>query len=84
VAGELCRGCQDLVFVIFWYIDAGKSFFVTPSDSVALIAASAAEAIPYFKGGLKVLVPDPHSRDSLVNHQGVKMTANKGGPHVLL
>ena len=32
---------------------AGKKFFVTPSDSVALIAASAAEAIPYFKGGLK-------------------------------
>ncbi len=26
---------------------------MTPSDSVALIAASAAEAIPYFKGGLK-------------------------------
>ena len=37
--------------------DAGKSFFVTPSDSVALLAASAAEAIPYFKGGLKVLCP---------------------------
>ena len=26
---------------------------MTPSDSVAVIAASAAEAIPYFKGGLK-------------------------------
>jgi hypothetical protein len=36
--------------------DAGKSFFVTPSDSVALLAASAADAIPYFKGGLKVSV----------------------------
>jgi len=26
---------------------------VTPSDSVALIAASAAESIPYFKGKIK-------------------------------
>lgn len=26
---------------------------MTPSDSVALIAASAAEAIPYFKSGLE-------------------------------
>ncbi len=32
---------------------AGKKFFVTPSDSVALIAASAAESIPYFKGKIK-------------------------------
>ena len=32
----------------------GSSFFVTPSDSVAIIAANAQEAIPYFKGGLKV------------------------------
>lgn len=31
----------------------GKGFFVTPSDSVALIAAKAASAIPYFKDGLK-------------------------------
>lgn len=28
-------------------------FFVTPSDSVAIIAANAVEAIPYFSGGLK-------------------------------
>lgn len=28
-------------------------FFVTPSDSVAIIAANAVEAIPYFKTGLK-------------------------------
>ncbi|MCI23386.1 phosphoglucomutase chloroplastic-like, partial [Trifolium medium] len=27
----------------------GSSFFVTPSDSVAVIAANAKEAIPYFK-----------------------------------
>ncbi len=31
----------------------GSSFFMTPSDSVAIIAANAQEAIPYFKGGLK-------------------------------
>lgn len=32
----------------------GSHFFVTPSDSVAIIAANAQAAIPYFKGGLKV------------------------------
>lgn len=31
----------------------GKNFFITPSDSVAMIAANAQECIPYFKGGLK-------------------------------
>lgn len=31
----------------------GKRFFVTPSDSVAIIAANAVESIPYFSGGLK-------------------------------
>eukprot|EP00252_Welwitschia_mirabilis_P027425 TRINITY_DN93_c0_g1_i1.p1 TRINITY_DN93_c0_g1~~TRINITY_DN93_c0_g1_i1.p1 ORF type:complete len:583 (-),score=135.10 TRINITY_DN93_c0_g1_i1:304-2052(-) len=31
----------------------GKRFFVTPSDSVAIIAANAVEAIPYFSSGLK-------------------------------
>jgi len=30
----------------------GKKFFVTPSDSVAVIAANATECIPYFKGKL--------------------------------
>lgn len=33
----------------------GDHFFVTPSDSVALIAANAQESIPYFKTGLKGL-----------------------------
>ncbi|GLT76732.1 hypothetical protein SLA2020_483750 [Shorea laevis] len=33
----------------------GKRFFVTPSDSVAIIAANAQEAIPYFKNGPKGL-----------------------------
>ena len=32
----------------------GSHFFVTPSDSVAIIAANAQAAIPYFKAGLKV------------------------------
>lgn len=32
----------------------GRSFFVTPSDSVAVIAANAKEAIPYFKNGVNV------------------------------
>ncbi|XP_021909718.1 phosphoglucomutase, cytoplasmic [Carica papaya] len=31
----------------------GKRFFVTPSDSVAIIAANAVDAIPYFSAGLK-------------------------------
>ncbi|KAL2550304.1 Phosphoglucomutase [Forsythia ovata] len=33
----------------------GREFFVTPSDSVAIIAANAQEAIPYFKTGPKGL-----------------------------
>lgn len=32
----------------------GRGFFVTPSDSVAIIAANAQEAIPYFNTGAKV------------------------------
>lgn len=32
----------------------GRGFFVTPSDSVAIIAANAQEAIPYFRSGIKV------------------------------
>lgn len=32
----------------------GRGFFITPSDSVAIIAANAEEAIPYFKDGAKV------------------------------
>ncbi|KAK1297220.1 hypothetical protein QJS10_CPB15g00708 [Acorus calamus] len=33
----------------------GRSFFVTPSDSVAIIAANAQDAIPYFRNGPKGL-----------------------------
>lgn len=32
----------------------GRGFFITPSDSVAIIAANAQAAIPYFKHGPKV------------------------------
>lgn len=32
----------------------GRGFFVTPSDSVAIIAANAQEAIPYFRSVIKV------------------------------
>lgn len=34
----------------------GRGFFVTPSDSVAIIAANAQEAIPYFQSGPKVQI----------------------------
>lgn len=32
----------------------GRRFFITPSDSVAIIAANAQAAIPYFQSGPKV------------------------------
>jgi len=32
----------------------GRQFFITPSDSVAIIAANAQAAIPYFQNGPKV------------------------------
>ena len=35
----------------------GRKFFVTPSDSVAMIAANAQQCIPYFAAGLKVRAP---------------------------
>lgn len=45
--GAACDGDADRNMVL------GKRFFVTPSDSVAIIAANAVESIPYFRGGLK-------------------------------
>lgn len=51
--------------ILFYYIHSGdgdrnmilgRQFFVTPSDSVAIIAANAKEAIPYFKSGPKVSI----------------------------
>lgn len=35
----------------------GTKFFITPSDSVAMIAANAEACIPYFKSGIKVRAP---------------------------
>lgn len=45
---NLCSGDGDRNMIL------GRSFFVTPSDSVAVIAANAREAVPYFKNGVKV------------------------------
>ncbi|KAK9813312.1 hypothetical protein WJX72_012352 [[Myrmecia] bisecta] len=45
--GAACDGDADRNMIL------GRRFFVTPSDSVAVIAAHAQEAIPYFKSGLK-------------------------------
>lgn len=42
---------QQHFFTYYFYSD--YRFFVTPSDSVAIIAANAVQAIPYFSGGLK-------------------------------
>jgi phosphoglucomutase len=41
--GAACDGDADRNMIL------GKKFFVTPSDSVAIIAANATAAIPYFK-----------------------------------
>lgn len=45
--GAACDGDADRNMIL------GARFFVTPSDSVAIIAANAKEAIPYFHSGLK-------------------------------
>lgn len=55
----------------------GKAFFVTPSDSVAIIAANA-EAIPYFasKGGLKGVarsMPTSAALDRVAEKKGIRM-----------
>lgn len=42
-----------LIILILNYSYSDVRFFVTPSDSVAIIAANAVQAIPYFSGGLK-------------------------------
>lgn len=47
---NLCSGDGDRNMIL------GSSFFVTPSDSVAVIAANAREAIPYFKSSVKVKI----------------------------
>ena len=45
--GAACDGDADRNMIL------SSRFFVTPSDSVAIIAAYAKEAIPYFYRGLK-------------------------------
>ena len=51
----------------------GKNFFVTPSDSVAIISANAS-CIPYFKGGIKGLarsMPTSVALDSVAKKMNV-------------
>jgi len=53
----------------------GRRFFVTPSDSVAIIAANARECIPYFKGGIKGLarsMPTSGALDLVAKDMGVE------------
>jgi phosphoglucomutase len=53
----------------------GKQFFVTPSDSVAIIAANAT-CIPYFSAGLKALarsMPTSGAADRVAAKLGVKL-----------
>ncbi|KAI3910363.1 hypothetical protein MKX01_034757 [Papaver californicum] len=53
----------------------GKRFFVTPSDSVAIIAANAVKAIPYFSSGLKGVarsMPTSAALDVVAKHLNLK------------
>ncbi|KAK3221984.1 hypothetical protein Dsin_009009 [Dipteronia sinensis] len=53
----------------------GKRFFVTPSDSVAIIAANAVESIPYFYSGLKGVarsMPTSAALDVVAKHLNLK------------
>lgn len=53
----------------------GKRFFVTPSDSVAIIAANAVDAIPYFSAGLKGVarsMPTSAALDVVAKHLKLK------------
>ncbi len=52
----------------------GNNFFVTPSDSVAVIAANAQECIPYFKDGLKGVarsMPTSAALDNVAKDMGI-------------
>lgn len=54
----------------------GKGFFVTPSDSVAVIASKAVEAIPYFSKGLKGVarsMPTAGALDHVARGLGIEM-----------
>ncbi|XWS22858.1 hypothetical protein CRYUN_Cryun29cG0072100 [Craigia yunnanensis] len=53
----------------------GKRFFVTPSDSVAIIAANAVDTIPYFSSGLKGVarsMPTSAALDVVAQHLNLK------------
>lgn len=53
----------------------GNKFFITPSDSVAMIAANAQAAIPYFSGGLKGVarsMPTSAALDRVAEKLGLK------------
>ncbi|KAK2659218.1 hypothetical protein Ddye_005751 [Dipteronia dyeriana] len=53
----------------------GKRFFVTPSDSVAIIAANAVESIPFFSSGLKGVarsMPTSTALDVVAKHLKLK------------
>jgi phosphoglucomutase len=53
----------------------GRRFFVNPSDSVAIIAASAQEAIPYFAEGLGAVarsMPTSAALDRVAAEKGLK------------
>jgi len=66
--GAACDGDADRNMIL------GKRFFVTPSDSVAVIAANA-NAIPYFKSGLKGVarsMPTSAALDRVAQKLGVK------------
>lgn len=54
----------------------GKGAFVTPSDSVAIIADWAEKAIPYFKGGVKGLarsMPTSGAIDLVAKERGLEV-----------
>jgi phosphoglucomutase len=54
----------------------GKGFFVTPSDSVAVIAAKAVAAIPYFSKGLKGVarsMPTAGALDRVARKLGIEI-----------
>ena len=53
----------------------GRQFFVTPSDSVAIIAANAQRSIPYFKSGVKGVarsMPTSAALDKVAAKLGLK------------
>eukprot|EP01029_Cantina_marsupialis_P003871 TRINITY_DN1388_c0_g1_i2.p1 TRINITY_DN1388_c0_g1~~TRINITY_DN1388_c0_g1_i2.p1 ORF type:complete len:578 (-),score=237.98 TRINITY_DN1388_c0_g1_i2:752-2485(-) len=67
--GAACDGDADRNMIL------GNRFFVTPSDSVAVIAANAQESIPFFKDGLRALarsMPTSGALDEVAKDMGVK------------